>query len=123
MRGLEIRLYTVYILGLLVVCSHKSTGLLTGNILISASSGGNEWELTRGIAKLGHSRKHPYHPQGGNWNLTLLPPSDVLIHLLLSETIFSPPPPPPDGRNFLREGSVDLFWNDSFLYASGVGGP
>jgi hypothetical protein len=23
-------------------------------------------------------------------------------------------PPPPDGRNFLRGGSVDLFWNDPF---------
>ena len=41
---------------------------------------------------LGHSRKHPYHPHGGNRKLTPLPPSDVLIHLLLSETIFSPLP-------------------------------
>ena len=41
---------------------------------------------------LGYSRKHPYHPHGGNWKLTPLPPSDVLIHLLLSETIFSPLP-------------------------------
>jgi hypothetical protein len=41
---------------------------------------------------LGHSTKHPYHPHGGNWKLTPLPPSDVLIHLLLSETIFSPLP-------------------------------
>jgi hypothetical protein len=40
----------------------------------------------------GHSRKHPYHPHGGNRKLTPLPPSDVLIHLLLSETIFSPLP-------------------------------
>ena len=31
---------------------------------------------------------HPYHPHGGNRKLTPLPPSDVLIHLLLSETIF-----------------------------------
>ncbi len=37
----------------------------------------------------GYSRKHPYHPHGGNRKLTPLPPSDVLIHLLLSETIFS----------------------------------
>jgi hypothetical protein len=41
---------------------------------------------------LGHSRKHPYHPHGGNRKLTPLPPSDVLIDLLLSETIFSPLP-------------------------------
>jgi hypothetical protein len=41
---------------------------------------------------LGHSRKHPYHPHRGNMKLTPLPPSDVLIHLLLSETIFSPLP-------------------------------
>ena len=41
---------------------------------------------------MGHSRKHPYHPHGGNGKLTPLPPSDVLIHLLLSETIFSPLP-------------------------------
>ena len=40
--------------------------------------------------KMGHSRKHPYHPHGRNRKLTPLPPSDVLIHLLLSETIFSP---------------------------------
>jgi hypothetical protein len=38
---------------------------------------------------MGHSRKHPYHPHGGNWKWTPLPPSDVLIHLLLSQTIFS----------------------------------
>jgi hypothetical protein len=37
---------------------------------------------------MGHARKHPYHPHGGNRKLTSLPPSDVLIHLLLSETIF-----------------------------------
>ena len=61
---------------------------------------------------LGHSRIHPYHPHGGNRKLTPLPPSDILIHLLLSETIFSPPP---DGRNFLRGGSMDLFWNNPFL--------
>ena len=41
---------------------------------------------------LGHSRKHPYHPHRGNKKLTPLPPSDVPIHLLLSETIFSPLP-------------------------------
>jgi hypothetical protein len=42
--------------------------------------------------EMGHSRKHPYHPRGGNRKLTPLPPLDVLIHLLLSETIFSPFP-------------------------------
>jgi hypothetical protein len=41
---------------------------------------------------MGHSRKHPHHPHGGNRKLTPLPSSDVLIHLLLSETIFSPLP-------------------------------
>jgi hypothetical protein len=41
-------------------------------------------------SQLGHSRKHPYVPHGGNWKLTPLPPSDVLIPLLLSETIVSP---------------------------------
>jgi hypothetical protein len=41
---------------------------------------------------MGHSRKHPYHPHGGTRKLTPLPPSDVLIHLLLSETIFLPSP-------------------------------
>ena len=41
---------------------------------------------------LGHSIKHPYHPHGGNRKLTPLPPLDVLIRLLLSETIFSPLP-------------------------------
>jgi hypothetical protein len=46
-----------------------------------------------------------YHLLGGNEKLTPLPPSDVLIHLLLSETIFSLLPPPV-GRNFLR-GEID----------------
>jgi hypothetical protein len=41
---------------------------------------------------MGHSIKHPYYPDGGNWKLTPLPHSDVPIHLLLSETIFSPLP-------------------------------
>jgi hypothetical protein len=43
-----------------------------------------------GLDILGHSRKHPYLTHGGNWKLTPLPPLDVLIHLLLSETIFYP---------------------------------
>ena len=42
------------------------------------------------FVETGHSRKHPYHPHRGNWKLTPLPPLDVLIHLLLSETIISP---------------------------------
>jgi hypothetical protein len=41
---------------------------------------------------MGHSRKHPYHHHGGNRKLTPLPPSDVVIHLLFSEIIFSPLP-------------------------------
>jgi hypothetical protein len=41
---------------------------------------------------MGHSRKHPYHPHEENWKLTPLHPSDVLAHLLLSETILSPLP-------------------------------
>jgi hypothetical protein len=44
------------------------------------------------VGILGHFRKHPYHSHGGNRKLTPLPPSDVLIHLLLSETILSPLP-------------------------------
>ena len=32
------------------------------------------------------------HPHGGNRKLTPLPPSDVLVHLLLSQAIFSPLP-------------------------------
>jgi hypothetical protein len=60
---------------------------------------------------MGHSRKHPYHPHGGNRKLTPLPPLDVLIHSLLSETNFFSPPPS-DGRNFLCGGSMDLLWND-----------
>ena len=52
----------------------------------------NNFEFAYSGTKLGHSRKHPYHPHGGNWKLTPLPPSDVLIHLLLSETILSPFP-------------------------------
>ena len=60
----------------------------------------------------GHSRKHPYHPHGGNRKLTPLPPSDVLNYTftIIRNNFFSPPPP--DGRNFLRGGSMDLFWND-----------
>jgi hypothetical protein len=44
------------------------------------------------FGRMGHSRKHPYHPPRGNRKLTPYPLSDVLIHLLLSETIFSPLP-------------------------------
>ncbi len=38
----------------------------------------------------GSFQKTSIPPQGGNRKLTPLPPSDVLIRLLLSETIFSP---------------------------------
>jgi hypothetical protein len=41
-----------------------------------------------------------------------LPPSDILYNtftIVRNNFVF---PPPPDGRNFLRGGSVDLFWND-----------
>ena len=55
---------------------------------------------------LGHPRKHPYHPHGGNRKLTLYPFLDVLIHLLLSETIFSPL------LKFPPWLSMDLFGND-----------
>ena len=63
---------------------------------------------------MGHSRKHPYHPHGGNWKLTPLPPSDVLIHLLLSETILSPLPLRTAEISSVG-GSVDLFWNDPII--------
>jgi hypothetical protein len=59
---------------------------------------------------MGHSRKHPYHPHRGNRKLTPLPPSDVLIHLLLSETIFSPLPL--RTAEISSVGGMDLFWND-----------
>jgi hypothetical protein len=58
---------------------------------------------------MGHSRKHPYHPHGGNWKLTPLPPSDVLIHLLLSETILSPLPPPSGRQKFPPWGECGSF--------------
>ena len=66
--------------------------------LTCSNTKSNTFPLTRknsGVKQLkitkygGHSRKHPYHPHGGNGKLTPLSPSDVLIHLLLSETIFS----------------------------------
>jgi hypothetical protein len=41
---------------------------------------------------MGHPRKHPYHPHRGNRKLTPYLFSNVLIHLLLLETIFSPLP-------------------------------
>ena len=71
------------------------------------------------IAKLGNSRKHPYLPHGGNWKLTPLPPSDALVHLLLSETIFSPLPLRTAEISSVG-GSVDLFWNDPFYVLSKV---
>jgi hypothetical protein len=66
------------------------------------------------VAAVKNGSFQPCHPHRGNRKLTPLPPSDVLIHLLLSETIFSPPPP--DGRNFLCGGSMDLFWNNPMPY-------
>ena len=63
---------------------------------------------------MGHSRKHPYLPHGGNWMLTPLPPLDVLIHLL-SETFFLPSPSgrqkfPPCGEcgSFLERPNIIL---------------
>jgi hypothetical protein len=53
---------------------------------------------------------NPYHPHRGNWKFIPPTPLDVLIHLLLSETIFSASP----SSNFLCGGSVDLFCNDPF---------
>ena len=52
----------------------------------------SSWQTVGSRQQMSHSRKHPYHPHGGNRKLTSLPPSDVLIHLLLSDTIFSPLP-------------------------------
>jgi hypothetical protein len=37
--------------------------------------------VTFASAETGHSRKYPYLPHGGNWKVTPVPPSDVLIHL------------------------------------------
>jgi hypothetical protein len=69
-----------------------STVPLHGIILIIVTDEARYFLILHEI-ELGHSRKHPYHPHGGNWMLTPLPPLDVLIlHLLLSETILSPLP-------------------------------
>ena len=66
------------------------------------------WFLANIFHILGHSRKH----HGGNRKLTPLPPSDVLIHLLLSETMFSPLPL--RTAEISSVGSMDLFWNNPF---------
>jgi hypothetical protein len=70
--------------------------LLLKNYLSNSSKNStNLWEKDNYIYPfnvMDHSRKHPYHPHRGNWKLISLPPSDVLIHLLLWETIFSPLP-------------------------------
>jgi hypothetical protein len=50
------------------------------------------WTSCLSCQQVSPGRKHPYHPHRGNCKLTPLPPSDVLIHLLLSETILSPLP-------------------------------
>jgi hypothetical protein len=57
---------------------------------------------------LGLSRKHPYHPHGGNRKLTPLRMSNTFT--IIRNNFFFPPPP--DGRNFPCGGSMDLFWND-----------
>ena len=44
---------------------------------------------------MGHSRKHPYLPHRGNCNLIPLPPSDVLIHLIIIRNRFLLPPSRP----------------------------
>jgi hypothetical protein len=64
---------------------------------------------------LGHSRKHPYHPHRGNRTEEINPPTPFgcpNTFTIIRNNFFSPPPP--DGRNFLRGGSMDLFWNDPF---------
>jgi hypothetical protein len=48
--------------------------------------------VTKILYYIGSFQKTSIPPHGGNRKLTPLPPSDVLIHLLLSETIFSPLP-------------------------------
>ena len=60
---------------------------------------------------LGRSRKDPYHPHGGNRKLTPPTPFGCPNTFTIIRNNFSSPPPP-DGRNFLRGGSMDLFWND-----------
>jgi hypothetical protein len=68
------------------------------------------------LVKMGHSRKHPYHPHRGNRKLTPYPlwMSLLLIHLLLSETIFSSLPLRTAEISSVG-GSMDLFWNDPML--------
>ena len=63
--------------------------------------------------QMGHSRKHPYHPHGGNWRLTPTPFGCPNTFTIIRNNFVSPPPP--DGRNFLREGSVDHFLNNPIL--------
>ena len=58
---------------------------------------------------MGHSRKHPYHPNRGNWKLT--PPTPFRCpntFTIIRKNVFSPPPP--DGINFPCGGSVYFFW-------------
>jgi hypothetical protein len=57
-------------------------------------------------AVMGHSRKHPYHPHRGNRKLTPLGCPNTFT--IIRNNFFSPL----DGRNFLRGGSMDLFWKD-----------
>jgi hypothetical protein len=58
--------------------------------------------------RMGHSRKHPYHPHRGNRKLTPFRCPNTFT--IIRNNFFFPPPP--DGRNFLCEGSMDLFCND-----------
>jgi hypothetical protein len=64
------------------------------------------------VGQLGHSRKHPWIPPPQR-KFEVNPPTPFGCpdtFTIIRNNFFSPPPP--DGRNFLRGGSVDLFWND-----------
>ena len=61
---------------------------------------------------MGHFRKHPSIPPP-QMKLEVNPPTPFgypNTFTIIRKDVVSPPPP--DGRNFLRGGSVDLFWND-----------
>ena len=85
--------------------------------------GSGEKNVSDNSKCIGSFQKTSIPPHGGNWKLTPLPPSDVLnanTFTIIRNNFFSPPPL--DGRNFLRGGSVDLFWNDPLGHPKGVGG-
>ena len=71
-------------------CWHRSLRVLSQNPKIPLLAENHTLPVKYNL--LGYSRKHSYHPHGGNLKLTPLPPSDVVMHLLLSETLFSPLP-------------------------------